>query len=129
MRFQAESGYGRPPKLGRRWAKRGQRPGVRTRSQRSGRLNLFGWVNPLTGAHGVIKAPRGNPEACLAQLPLLGERFRGKRVDLWVDKASGHKGPRVRAFLAPYQRGFPLPYPPPDHPELNPQERIWRRIR
>lgn len=129
MLFQDESGYCRPPKLGRRWAQRGQRPGVRTRRQRSGRLHLFGWVNPLTGEHGVRKAAQGNTAAFLAQWHQLGERFQGKIVDLWVDPASWHKGPRVREFLAPHQRWFPLHYPPPDHPELNPQERIWRRIR
>jgi transposase len=127
--FQDESGYCRHPKLGRMWAKRGQRPVVRTRSQRSGRLNLFGWVNPLTGEHGVRKARQGNTEAFLEQLQELVERFRGKIVDLWVDNASWHKGPRVREFLAPYQRWFHLHYHPPYHPELNPQERIWRRIR
>ena len=102
---------------------------VRTRSQRAGRLDLFGWVNPLTGAHGVLKAPQGNPAACLAQLQQLVERFRGKIVDLWVAKASWHKGPRGREFLAPHHRWFHLPYHPPDHPERHPQERIWRRIR
>ena len=111
------------------WANRGQRPVVCTRSQRSGRLKLFGWVNPLTGEHGVMKAVLGNPAAFLAQLQELVERFRGKIVDLWVANAAWHKGPRVRAFLAPHQRWFHLHYHPPDHPELNPQERIWRRIR
>ena len=76
-----------------------------------------------------MKAVQGNTEAFLAQLHKLGERFRGKIVDLWVDHASWHKGPRVRAFLKPYQRWFHLHYQPPYHPELNPQERIWRRIR
>ena len=76
-----------------------------------------------------MKAEQGNTEAFLAQLQQLVERFRGKIVDLGVDNASWHKGPRVRAFLAPYQRWFHLHYHPPYHPELNPQERIWRRIR
>ena len=127
--FQDESGYCRHPKLGRLWAKRGQRPVVSTRSQRAGRLNLFGWVNPLTGEHGVMKAVQGNTEAFLAQLQMLVERFRGKIVDLWVDNASWHKGKRVREFLQPHRRWFHLHYHPPYHPELNPQERIWRRIR
>ena len=127
--FQDESGYGRHPKLGRMWAKRGQRPVVVTRRQRSGRLNLFGWVNPLTGEHGVMKAVQGNTDAFLAQLQMLVTRFQGKIVDLWVDNASWHKGPRVRAFLQPHQHWFHLHYHPPYHPELNPQERFWRRLR
>ena len=111
------------------WAKRGQRPGVVTRSQRSGRLNLFGWVNPLTGEQGVMQAVQGNTDAFLAQLQMLVPRFQGKRVDLWVDNASWHKGPRVRAVLKPHQHWFPLHYHPPYPPELNPQERFWRRLR
>lgn len=108
--FQDESGYCRHPKLGRLWAKRGKRPVVTTRSQRGGRLNLFGWVNPLTGEHGVMKAVQGNTEAFLAQLQMLVERFRGKIVDLWVDNASWHKGQRVRKFLEPHRRWFHLHY-------------------
>lgn len=127
--FQDESGYCRHPKLGRLWAKRGKRPVVLTRSQRGGRLNLFGWVNPLTGEPGVMKAVQGNTEAFLAQLRLLVARCQGKIVDLWVDNASWHKGKRGREFLAPHRRWFQLHYHPPYHPELNPQERIWRRIR
>ncbi len=49
------------------WAKRGQRPVVLTRRRRSGQLNLLGWVNPLTGEHGVMKALQGNPASCLAR--------------------------------------------------------------
>ena len=86
-------------------------------------------VNPLNGEHGVMKAVQGNTAAFLAQLQMLAEHFEGKIVDLWVDNASWHKGPRVREFLQPYRRWFHLHYHPPYHPELNPQERIWRRIR
>ena len=89
-----------------------------------GRLNLFGWVNPLNGEHDVMKAVQGNTEAFLAQLQMLVERFQGKIVDLWVDNASWHKGKRVREFLEPSRRWFHLHYHPPYHPELNPQERI-----
>ena len=81
---------------------------VVTRSQRGGRLNLFGWVNPLNGEHGVMKAVPGNTEAFLAQLQMLGERFQGKIVDRWVDNASWHKGQRVRELLQPYGRWFHL---------------------
>lgn len=102
---------------------------VSTRSQRSGRLNLFGWVNPLNGEHGVMKAAPGKTAAFLAQWQMPVERFEGKIVDLWVDHASWHKGPRGREFLEPHRRWFHLPYHPPYHPELNPQERIRRRIR
>ena len=129
MLFQDESGYGRQPKLGRRWAKRGPRPVVVTRRQRSGRRNLFGWVNPLTGEQGVMKAGPGNTDAFLAQLPMLGTRFQGKIVALWVDNASWHKGPRVRAFRKLHLHWFHRHYHPPYHPELNPPERFWCRLR
>jgi len=43
-----------------------------------GRPHLFGWVDPLTGEHGVMQAMRGNTEAFLAPLQLLVERFQGE---------------------------------------------------
>jgi transposase len=76
-----------------------------------------------------MKAVPGNTDAFLTQLPMLVTRFQGKIVDRWVDNASWHKGPRVRAFLKLHLHWVHLHYHPPYHPELNPQERIWRRLR
>ena len=52
----------------------------------------------------------------------------GWKIFLYVDGASRHKGPRVKQFLKEHV-SLMLEYLPPYHPELNPQERIWRMIR
>ena len=61
-------------------------------------------------------------------LKALYRRLRGSRVWLYVDGASWHKGEEIRQFLLAH-RSLRLAYLPPYQPALNPQERVWRRIR
>jgi len=58
----------------------------------------------------------------------LYRRLRGSRLWLYVDGASGHRGDVIRQFLDTHRR-LHLEYLPPYPPALNPQERIWRRVR
>ena len=128
MIFTDESGFSLHPKLGRVWAKRGSRPWVPTTSHHHKRLNLFGWVEPLKGWHGLFRWPKGNTDGFLAFLNYLCARVRKTKVYLYVDGASWHKGPRVHAFLSAHPN-IELEYLPPYHPELNVQERVWHLIR
>ena len=63
--FSDESGFCLHPKLGRVWAKKGTQPFVVTKSQHHKRLNVFGWVDPVKGRHGMIKRPKGNADGFL----------------------------------------------------------------
>ena len=126
--FADEAGFTRHPKLGRVWAKRGSQPVVWTRSQHRPRLNLFGWVNPLSGARGLMQAERGNTAAFLAFLAQILVAYPSQLIHLWVDNASWHKGDVVGSFLQRHTR-LKLLYQPPYHPELNCQEPVWKRIR
>ena len=128
MIFADESGFSLHPKLGRVWAKRGSQPWVPTTSHHHKRLNLFGWVEPLKGWHGLFRWPKGNTDGFLAFLNYLCARVRKTKVYLYVDGASWHKGPRVYAFLST-RPNIELEYLPPYHPELNVQERVWHLIR
>src|SRR5712691_1938418 len=58
--FEDETGFTLHPRLGRGWAKRGQRLRVATRSAHRERLNIFGWVAPLLGRRGMLRHPQGN---------------------------------------------------------------------
>ena len=58
----------------------------------------------------------------------LYRRLRGYRMWLYVDGASWHRGDVIRQFLDTHRR-LHLEYLPPYQPALNPQERIWRRVR
>lgn len=126
--FEDETGFSLHPKLARLWGKKGAKSYVYTRSQHHERLNLFGWVDPLNGFHGMMKWVRGNTDGFLKTLTKIVYRFRGLSIDLWADNASWHKGPWVKRFLADHPN-LNIHYLPPYNPELNYQERLWRRLR
>jgi transposase len=110
------------------WAKRGRRLKVPTASDHHKRLNLFGWVAPLLGRTGLTRTPKGNREGFLACLQALYRRLRGYTIWMYVDGARWHKGEEIELFLQTHAR-IHLTYLPRYQPGLNPQERIWRRVR
>jgi transposase len=110
------------------WSRRGERVRVATRSEHRKRLNVFGWVAPVQGWHGMMRAAKGNAEAFVQLLRMLRRRLAGKVIHLYVDGAPWHKGTQVRQYLSSHP-DIQLDYLPPYHPALNPQERIWRQIR
>jgi transposase len=126
--FEDETGFSKHPRVTRVWTRPGQRRRVPTRSEHRQRLNVFGWVAPLTGWHGLLRLPRGNTRAFLTLLRRLRHRLRGKRIHLYVDRAPWHRGLLVDAYLAAHP-DLRLDYLPSYQPGLNPQERIWRQIR
>lgn len=108
--------------------KKGVQPTVLTRSQHHKRLNVFGWVDPVQGRHGMIKQPKGNTDGFLAMLTCILRRYKRLSIELWVDQARWHKGRRIVEFLICHKR-LRLEYIPKYHPELNFQERLWRIMR
>ncbi len=98
------------------WVKKGNQPYVDTRSQHQKRLNVFGWVNPVNGLHGMLKWVKGNTDGFLEALRQIKNRFKGKVIDLWVDRASWHRGKRVEAFCMEYSQ-LQINYLPSYHPE------------
>lgn len=128
MVFQDETGFTLHPRLGRGWARIGQRLRVATTSQHQRRLNLSGWVAPLLGRHGMVQTERGDREGFLTVLRHLYRRLQGYTIWLYVDRARWHKGDPVDQFLKAHPR-LRLEYLPPYQPGLNMQERIWRQIR
>ena len=101
---------------------------VWTRSQHHKRINVFGWVNPVTGKHGMIRRPKGNTEGFLAMLKTILHRYRKNLIDLWVDQARWHKGAKVGRLLFKNPR-LMIHYIPEYHPQLNLQEIPWRTMR
>lgn len=128
MFFQDETGFSLHPRLGRGWAKRGQRLRIATTSCHHTRLNLSGWVAPLLGRRGMISVGRGNRDSFLQVLEHVYARLRDYTIWLYVDRARWHRGLPVENFLRTHRR-LHLNYLPPYQPGLNPQERIWRQIR
>ena len=128
MVFQDETGFTLHPRLGFAWGRRGRRLQVATTSQHHERLNISGWVAPLLGRQGKIRTPQGNTEGFLELLRHLYRHLRPYTLWLYVDRARWHKGEQVAEFLKQHRR-LHLQYLPPYQPGLNPQERIWRRVR
>lgn len=126
--FEDETGFTMHPRVGRGWAKKGQRLRIPTTSQHHNRLNVFGWVAPMLGRKGMIKTPNGNRDGFLKCLRHLYNRLRGYTIWLYVDRAKWHMGEEIRIFLRVHKR-LHLDYLPPYQPGLNPQERLWRQIR
>jgi len=126
--FEDETGFSLHPRLSLGWAKRGRRLRVPTSSEHRTRLNIFGWVAPLVGRIGLMRAPTGNREGFLECLGVLHRRLRGYTIWLYVDRARWHTGADVEKFLGTHTR-LRLHYLPRYQPGLNMQERIWRRVR
>jgi transposase len=126
--FADEAGFSLHPKLGRVWVKKGTQPYVYTRSSHSYRLNVYGWVDPVSGRHGMMKHARGNTVGFVAFLRRIATTFRQTAVELWVDQAKWHKAPEVLELLAE-ERTLTISYIPKYHPELNLQERLWKTMR
>jgi transposase len=108
--------------------KKGKQPLILTKSQHHKRLNVFGWVNPIAGTHGMVRQEKGNTDGFLAMLKGILLRYQRVVIDLWVDQARWHKGKRIAEFLS-YHRRLAIKYIPKYHPELNPQEMLWRTMR
>jgi len=91
-------------------------------------VNVFGWVNPVTGKHGMVRQPKGNTDGFLSMLKTILRRYRKNLIDLWVDQARWHKGVKVDRFLFQNLR-LMIHYIPKYHPQLNPQEILWKTMR
>lgn len=128
MVFQDETGFTLHPRLGRGWARIGQRLRIPTTSPHQKRLNISGGVAPLLGRYGMVQTERGDREGFLKVLGQLYRRLRGYTIWLYVDRARWHKGDPVDQFLKRHPR-LHVEYLPPYQPGLNRQERIWRQIR
>lgn len=89
---------------------------------------MFGWVAPLLGQLGIVRAPNGDRQAFLACLKHLYRRLKRYTIWLYVDGAGWHKGQEITDFLQKHPR-LRLEYLPRYQPGLNAQERVWRRVR
>ena len=83
--FQDETGFSLHPRLGRGWAKRGQRLHIATTSQHRLRLNVSGWVAPLSGRYGMVQTHKGDREGFLQVLSHLYRRLQGYTIWLYVE--------------------------------------------
>ena len=87
------------PRLGRGWAKAGERLRILTASDHHQRLNVSGWVAPLLGRYGMIRTEKGDRQGFLKLLVHLYGRLKDHIIWLYVDGARWHKGKEVDEFI------------------------------
>ena len=76
----------------------------------------------------MVRQANGNTDGFLAMLKHILVRYQRVLIELWVDQARWHKGKRIMEFLSCHSR-LVINYIPKYHPELNPQEMLWRTMR
>ncbi len=76
----------------------------------------------------MLRQAKGNTDGFLGMLKHILIRYQRVMIELWVDQARWHKGKRIAEFLSCHRR-LVIKYIPKYHPELNPQEMLWRTMR
>jgi len=109
------------------WAPRGQPPIVRVAPGRE-KTHFYGTLGLLTGREIVTRADTLNSEATAHHLEQVLAAYPGRRILLFWDRATWHRGPAVQEVLEanPHLEVWVLP---PASPDLNPQEQVWKAAR
>jgi len=113
--------------VARVWAPRRQTPLVRVDPQRD-KTSFYGTLDLVTGCEIVTESPDMNGAATVEHLTYVLAAYPGRSILLFLDRASWHKGPLVREFLAANPR-LEIMYFPVAAPDLNPQEHVWKATR
>lgn len=88
--------------------------------------HLFGAVCPKTGAVHIRKASVINSHRFVQFLNQLSKRYPRRKIIFIVDNAIWHRSKKVRAHIPHTTR---LVFLTPYSPDLNPIERLWKRLR
>ncbi len=88
------------------------------------RLNCFGAVNPFRGELTQLTSSESKSFVLVRFLNKIAEKYRGKRVWLYMDNLPVHKCDAVKEFLQK-NKSIELRFIPPYSPELNIQEHWW----
>jgi hypothetical protein len=117
--FFDEARSGTKPALGRRWARRGERP---IATVRPGYKNfyVYGAVCPGTGEDLTLTMPAVNTAAMNVFLAQLA----GRECILVMDRAGWHVSKELEV-----PPGIEIVLLPPYSPELNPVERLWQWVK
>jgi transposase len=121
--FFDEGRFGLKSSLSRSWYKKGK-PFVVKVKQGYQNCYVYSAVAPKTGKHFSLILPYVNTEMMQIYLDQLSIECQDKRVILIMDQAGWHKS---KHLIAP--DNIELWFLPPYSPELNPIERLWKRLK
>ncbi len=109
------------------WSLHGQTPTVRVDPGRS-KTNFYGTLNLRTGDDLVLRADKLNSVTTAFYLNCVLETYPNVPILFLWDRAPWHQGAAVAQVLAANPRLEIIQYPVA-HPELNPQEHVWKAAR
>ena len=121
--FLDEAGFQSDPPLGRTYGLKGHTPVVKSSGQRQS-INVISAVNAAGAFWAATYTGKLNAEAIVT---FLRDFMKGQRtkVFLVVDGHPAHKANLVKAYVAELQGRLELYFPPPQAPDLNPDEFVW----
>lgn len=121
--FQDESRFGTLTSPGRSWKRKGEDFNVRTKMGREN-LYVFGAVTPGSGSLFTETCGKSNTEAMNDFLKKFSARKAGKHVVMLPDRAGWHATGKLET-----PENISLVFLPPVSPQLNPIERLWKKIK
>ena len=121
--FQDESRFGTYTTLGRSWKPKGEDFEVKTKMGRES-LYLFGAVAPSTGELFTRQYEKSDTESMKDFLLQFSPARRDRFVIMILDRAGWHTTEKVEC-----PSNIVLVFLPPVSPQLNPIERLWKRIK
>ncbi len=122
--FQDEARIGQQNGITRMWARKGTRP-RQVKQQEYESAYLFGAVCPEQDQGVALVLPNVNSEGMRLHLKEISDRVpKGRHGVVVVDRATWHTTKKIRQF-----ENLSLLFLPPASPELNPQERVWQKLR
>jgi DDE superfamily endonuclease len=117
---QDESRIGLPPIIRHRLTARGVQPTISS-AYRFASFYLDGAVEPATAESFCLELPHLNTDTLQIFVDELAKTFTASCTMLLLDKGASHKAKALADNLITL-------FLPPDSPELNPIERLWRDL-
>lgn len=115
------------PGISRCWTIKGVQPQIPFELGHHERLHLFGAINPQTGDIHIRKCSRIDSYNFIRFLKQTKNKYPGKSIILIIDNAAWHHAKKVH--LAIERSKINLFFLPAYSPDLNPIERLWKRLR
>ena len=109
------------------WAAQGQTPLVKLHPGRES-THFYGALNLLNGQDIAMRSPVMNAETSALFLEKILLAYPDDPILLLWDRASWHRGAKIKAILEANPR-LEIIYFPPGAPDLNPQEHVWKATR
>jgi len=111
------------------WFPKGKQPIIKV-DQNKEAISFYGALNVITRKEIAYKALRQTSEYTVKFLRKLEKIYQGKKVLLIWDGAPWHRG-KVKDYLKEKNKKckLELMYFPPYSPDLNPQEKVWKKAK